>query len=116
MLLSMRPFRMEQLVKLFSVDLEVYFRNGGLGMTYSMDLWERVVSAGDVVAMDNLAAHKATGVRQSIEVVGSDLWYLPPYSPDFNPIEKLSSKIKAWLRRMSATTFESLSDTIVDVL
>ena len=71
---------------------------------------------GDVVVMDNLAAHKVTGVREAIEAVGGDLWYLPPYSPDFNPIEKLWSKVKAWLRQVSATTFESLSDAVVDAL
>ena len=71
---------------------------------------------GDVVVMDNLSAHKATDVRQAIEAVGCDLWYLSPYSPDFNPIEKLWSKVKAWLRRASATTFETLSDTIVAAL
>ena len=74
---------------------------------------------GDVVVMDNLAAHKVTGVREAIEAAGCDLWYLPPYprgSPDFNPIEKLWSKVKAWLRRVSAVTFDTLSDAIADAL
>ncbi len=71
---------------------------------------------GDVVVMDNLSSHKATGVRDAIESVGCDLWYLPPYSPDLNPIEKLWSKVKSWLRRVSATTFETVSEAIADAL
>ena len=71
---------------------------------------------GDVVVMDNLSAHKGAGVREAIESAGCDLWYLPPYSPDLNPIEKLWSKVKAWLRRVSAATFDMLSDAIVAAL
>ena len=71
---------------------------------------------GDIVVMDNLASHKVKGVREAIEAAGCDLWYLPPYSPDFNPIEKLWSKVKAWLRRVSATTFDALCDAIADAL
>jgi transposase len=71
---------------------------------------------GDVVVMDNLPAHKGADVREAIESAGCDLWYLPPYSPDFNPIEKLWSKVKAWLRQVSATTFDALSDAVVDAL
>jgi len=52
-----------------------------------------------IVVMDHLPAPKVAGVRQALETVGCDLWYLPAYSPDLNPIEKLWSKIKAWLRR-----------------
>ena len=71
---------------------------------------------GDVVVMDNLASHKVKGVREAIEAVGADVWYLPPYSPDLNPIEKLWSKVKAWLRDVSASTFETLSDAVADAL
>ncbi len=71
---------------------------------------------GDVVVMDNLSSHKAKGVRDAIEAVGCDLWYLPPYSPDLNPIEKLWSKVKSWLRRVSATTFATVSEAIADAL
>lgn len=66
--------------------------------------------------MDNLASHKVKGVREAIEAVGADVWYLPPYSPDLNPIEKLWSKVKAWLRDVSASTFETLSDAVADAL
>lgn len=71
---------------------------------------------GDVVVMDNLASHKVKGVREAIESAGCDLWYLPPYSPDLNPIEKLWSKVKSWLRRVSATTFDGLSNAVADAL
>lgn len=71
---------------------------------------------GDVVVMDNLASHKAAEVRELIEAAGADLWYLPPYSPDFNPIEKLWSKVKAWLRRVMARTFDGLLGAIADAL
>ena len=62
----------------------------------------------DVVIMDNLATHKVAGVRQAIEEVGARLLYLPPYSPDFNPIENLRSKIKNILRRLSPRTAAAL--------
>ena len=71
---------------------------------------------GDVVVMDNLASHKVKGVREAIESAGCDLWYLPPYSPDLNPIEKLWSKVKAWLRRVSAVTYKTLWQAIAAAL
>lgn len=71
---------------------------------------------GDIVVMDNLAAHKVAGVREAIEAAGADLWYLPPYSPDLNPIEKLWSKVKAWLRRVAARSVEGLIDAIGQAL
>ena len=60
-----------------------------------------VLQAGDLVIMDNLATHKVAGVREAIEAVGARLLYLPPYSPDFNPIENMWSKIKQTLRSLS---------------
>lgn len=63
---------------------------------------------GDIVVMDNLASHKVHGVATAIESVGADLWYLPAYSPDLNPIEKLWSKVKSCLRRLAASSFEGL--------
>ena len=60
-----------------------------------------VLQVGDLVIMDNLATHKVAGVREAIEAVGARLLYLPPYSPDFNPIENMWSKIKQALRSLS---------------
>lgn len=67
---------------------------------------------GDVVVMDNLGAHRATGVRERIEACGATAVYQPPYSPDLNPIELAWSKIKTGLRAFGARTVELLMDTI----
>ncbi len=64
--------------------------------------------AGHVVVMDNLSAHKVDGVRERIEACGASLLYLPPYSPDFNPIEKAWSKLKARLRALAARAMPQL--------
>jgi len=63
---------------------------------------------GDVVVMDNLRCHKVKGVIEAIEKVGAHVLYLPPYSPDFNPIEMMWSKIKAFLRKVKARTIDAL--------
>jgi transposase len=63
-----------------------------------------VLQTGDLVIMDNLATHKVAGVREAIEAAGARLLYLPPYSPDFNPIENMWSKIKQVLRSLSPRT------------
>ncbi len=63
---------------------------------------------GDTVIMDNLSSHKAASVRAAIEAAGASLLYLPPYSPDFNPIEKAFSKLKAKLRKTAARTVDAL--------
>ena len=63
---------------------------------------------GDIVVMDNLPAHKVSGVRDAIEAAGASLRYLPPYSPDFNPIEMAFSKLKATLRKAAARTIPNL--------
>jgi transposase len=71
---------------------------------------------GDVVIMDNLPAHKGSKVREAIEAVGADLLYLPPYSPDFNPIENAFSKLKALLRKAAERTIEGLWRLIGDII
>jgi len=71
---------------------------------------------GQVVVMDNLSAHKVEGVRQRIEATGAQLLYLPPYSPDFNPIEKAWSKIKQHLRSAKSRTVERLEQIIPQAL
>ncbi len=63
---------------------------------------------GDIVVMDNLGSHKGAGVRAAIEAAGASLLYLPPYSPDFNPIENAFAKLKAVLRRVAARAAEGL--------
>ena len=67
---------------------------------------------GDVVVMDNLSVHKAPAVREAIESIGAQLIYLPPYSPDFNPLEPMWSKVKECLRSAASRTIESLTQTV----
>lgn len=71
---------------------------------------------GDVVVLDNLGSHKGAGVRSAIEKAGASLLYLPPYSPDFNPIENAFAKLKALLRKAAERTVESLWTKIGDLL
>ncbi|MCH7555323.1 MAG: IS630 family transposase [Proteobacteria bacterium] len=74
------------------------------------------LTPGDIVVMDNLPAHKVAGVRHAIEAAGATLLYLPPYSPDFNPIEMTFSKLKAILRQAAARTVDELWDVIAQSL
>jgi len=67
---------------------------------------------GDVVILDNLPAHKGAAARQAVEATGARLLFLPPYSPDFNPIENAFSKLKALLRKAAARTVDDLWRTI----
>lgn len=71
---------------------------------------------GDIVVMDNLSAHKVAGVRQAIEVQGAKVAYLPPYSPDLNPIEQLFAKLKHLLRKTKARTVDALWTAIGQLL
>ena len=72
--------------------------------------------AGDVVVMDNLSSHKVDGVRERIEKCGAEVLYLPPYSPDLNPIEKAWSKLKTLLRSAKARSKEALDQAITELL
>lgn len=71
---------------------------------------------GQVVVMDNLSPHKNSRVRELIEQAGCVLWYLPPYSPDLNPIELCWSKMKESLRGMKARTMETLQEAVTQAL
>jgi transposase len=70
------------------------------------------LAPGDVVVLDNLAAHKVDGVRQAIAAAGASILYLPPYSPDLNPIEQLFAKLEALLCKAAARTKDELWSTI----
>ena len=74
------------------------------------------LKSGDVVVMDNLSSHKVKGVRERIEAAGAKLLYLPPYSPDLNPIEKAWAKLKQLLRAAKARTKEALDQAIAELL
>ena len=71
---------------------------------------------GDIVVMDNLACHKTAEVARLIGSVGAEVRYLPAYSPDLNPIERLFSKLKAWLRSAAARTIDGLIEAMGDAL
>ncbi|KAA5595713.1 IS630 family transposase [Blastochloris sulfoviridis] len=74
------------------------------------------LSAGETVVMDNVPTHKVTGVRAAIEAKGAKVLYLPPYSPDFNPIEKPFAKIKSFLERIAARTADALDAAVGEAL
>lgn len=70
------------------------------------------LGGGEIVVLDNLSSHKHPRVAELIHAAGADVWYLPPYSPDFNPIEEMWSKIKHILRGLAARTFDGLIEAI----
>ena len=71
---------------------------------------------GRIVVMDNLPAHKRPAVRRMIEAAGCELWLLPPYSPDFNPIEMMWSKVKQLIRGAEPRTFDALVQAVFDAM
>ena len=90
--------------------------NGEAFLVYVEKVLVPNLTAGDIVVVDNLPAHKVDGVRAQIEAAGAILLYLPPYSPDLNPIEMAFAKLKALLRKAAARTRDSLRDAIGKVL
>ena len=86
--------------------------NGESFLAYVRQLLVPTLRPGDTVIMDNLGSHKGARVRAAIEAAGAKLLYLPPYSPEFNPIENAFAKLKAMLRKAAARTVESLWNTI----
>lgn len=74
------------------------------------------LSWADIVVMDNLSSHKVSGVVEAIEAVGATVWYLPAYSPDLNPIEKMWSKVKAWLCDAAARTTQRLIEAVGEAI
>ena len=86
--------------------------NGDAFVAYVEQVLVPELTTGDVVIMDNLPAHKVPGVRTAIEAAGAHLHYLPPYSPDFNPIEMAFSKLKALLRKAAARSITELWQVI----
>jgi transposase len=84
--------------------------------TYLQDVLCPTLKRGQVVVMDNLSSHKGERVRELIEGKGCELVYLPPYSPDFNPIEQAFSKLKSYLRAACARSQETLMEVIGEAL
>jgi transposase len=82
--------------------------NGELFLAYVEQILLPTLKAGDIVIMDNLSSHKKAAVRRAIEQAGATLMFLPPYSPDLNPIEQVFAKLKALLRGKAIRTIEAL--------
>ena len=90
--------------------------DGDIFLAYLEQVLGPKLRPGDVVVMDNLSAHKVAGVEQLIQAAGAELLYLPPYSPDLNPIEKAWAKLKQLLRSAKARTAEALEQAIAELL
>lgn len=86
--------------------------NGAVFLAYVEQVLVPALRAGEIVLLDNLSAHKVSGVRQAIEAVGALVVYLPRYSPEFNPVEWLWAKVKRLLRTAAARTAEALDRAI----
>lgn len=90
--------------------------DGASFLAYVEQVLAPTLCAGEIVVMDNVRTHKVAGVREAIEAKGAKVLYLPPYSPDFNPIEKSFSKIKSILERIAARTADALQMAIGEAL
>jgi transposase len=90
--------------------------NGATFLAYVEQFLVPTLAAGDTVILDNLSSHKIAGVREAIETAGAKLLYLPPYSPDLNPIELAFSKLKRLLREAATRSVEALWTTIGQLL
>lgn len=105
--------RCDGVVAPFVVDQPM---NGDIFKAYVEQCLAPTLKPGDIVIIDNLACHKVAGVREAIERVGASIVYLPPYSPDLNPIEQLFAKLKTLLRRAAPRSIPTLWDVIGQLL
>jgi transposase len=90
--------------------------NGDLFLAYLRNFLCPTLKPGDIVIADNLSSHKVAGVEEALEAVGATIRYLPPYSPDLNPIEKLFSKLKALLKKAAVRTIDALWSEVGSLL
>ena len=90
--------------------------NGNAFTACAVHFLAPTLKPGDIGILDNLPAHKVAGARNAIEKAGAKLLFLPPYSPDFNPIEQVFAKLKAFLRKVAARTIETLEAAIASAL
>jgi transposase len=89
---------------------------GDAFLAYVEQILAPTLRQGDVVIMDNLRCHKVAGIRETIEAAGAKVLFLPPYSPDLNPIEKAFAKLKAQLRAKAIRTVGALWDALGDIV
>ena len=90
--------------------------DGAVFRAYVKHVLVPTLRQGDIVVMDNLSSHKPAEIEVMVRAVGAKLWYLPPYSPDFNPVEKMWSKVKEFLRGSKARCTEELYEAIRQAL
>jgi transposase len=90
--------------------------DGELVKAYLAEFLIPTLKKGSIIVMDNLSSHKVNGIKEIAEKNGIKILYLPPYSPDLNPIELMWSKIKTYLRKLKARTIENLNKSIVEAL
>lgn len=90
--------------------------DGNSFLAYVKEILAPTLAPGDIVVMDNLSSHKVSGVMEAIEDRGAQVIFLPPYSPDFSPIEQAFAKLKAWLRKVAKRTIAELCDAIGQAL
>ena len=90
--------------------------NADVFLAYVRQHLVKTLAPGDVVVMDNLGSHKVAGIKEAIEKVGARVLYLPPYSPDFNPIEQVFSKLKALLRKAKERTVQDLEARLGELM
>ena len=90
--------------------------NGEIFRAYVEQILAPTLRPGDLVILDNLGSHKVAGVREAIEAKGARLLYLPPYSPDLNPIEQAFAKLKSLLRKAAARSLDTLWAAIADAI
>jgi transposase len=90
--------------------------NGERFRAYVEQLLAPTLRPGDIVVLDNLGSHKGKAVRQAIRAVGAHRLFLPPYSPDLNPIEQVFAKLKHWLRQAKARSIPDVHDTVARIL
>jgi len=90
--------------------------NGERFLAYVEQFLVPTLKPGDIVILDNLGSHKGKAVRKAIRAVGARLVFLPKYSPDLNPIEQVFAKLKAFLRKAAARTYDAVSNATGDIL
>jgi transposase len=103
-------------VRLDGTTIPMVFEGALNGETFRVNVTQMLAPSlkpGDIVIMDNLSSHKVSGISEAIEAAGASILYLPPYSPDLNPIELMWSKIKAVLRKLKARSKDLLDAAIV---
>lgn len=106
-------FRLEGMTAPMILDGPMH---GAAFLAYVEQLLVPTLKPGDIVIMDNLPAHKPVAVRHAIEKAGAELRFLPPYSPDFNPIEMAFSKLKAFLKKVAARNISDLWEAIAHAI